>query len=156
MRLALAVRGGVVLFVLGVFVVACGSTKTGPPPNPPKLPKLSRPGPPPAWVETKAGSTWLGYSTYCWRSVCADYDGPDCRSFLAKPPGVVLTPGETVRFHLGFDPEEVSVTSGGRTTQLDSSRTPQWRVAMRTPLILRTKTKVGDASYVGCLAALLG
>lgn len=140
---------------LALLVAACGAAKrAAPPPNPPRPPL---PGPPPAWAETEAGSRWLGYSTYCWRGGCADYGLPMC----PKPrhvPTFRLYDKETVRFHLGFEPREVSLSlyrSGVERPlrqTLEKSRTPSWTVKPAQLVVLFARPKVGgDVSYVACL-----
>jgi hypothetical protein len=71
---------------------------------------------------------------------------PSCQD-KGHPPTVLVHPGEAVRFHLGYDPTEVSVN----TESLDSSRDPQWRIERGGLLALFTKGEPGDASYVGCV-----
>jgi hypothetical protein len=79
MRLAL-------LLVLTLSLTACGSGSSpsalpkGPPPS------GERGDSPPAWIETRAGTRWLGYSSYCWNHpegnamahLCADFVAPKC------------------------------------------------------------------------------
>jgi hypothetical protein len=91
------------------------------PPNPPSL----RGGPPPAWVETRFGSHWLAYSSYCWRNRCADYAAPECPGHGL--PVIELRQGGLVRFHLGFGPDRVEVSGEGQSLPLKPSRDPIWK-----------------------------
>jgi hypothetical protein len=140
------VRYAFVPILAALVAGGCASSKSAPP----RPPKLGRSGPPPAWVETEHASRWLGYSSYCWRSgrkgLCADYVHPSCND-KRHPPTILVHEGETVRFHLGYDPTEVTAN----TERLDASRDPRWRVEHGGFLALFTKGKAGDASYVGCV-----
>jgi hypothetical protein len=115
--------------------------------------------PPSAWVETASGSHWLGHSSYCWSGagtgLCADFAAPECGA--KGTPDVEVTDGELVRFHLGFDPEELSLTVGpghGRAERLEAERVVEWRVRGQGELTLfATAAGKGDASYVACLRA---
>jgi hypothetical protein len=159
--------------VLALFAAAvlagCGAEgdRAGSPPPPPPTvtgpadppPEIGREAPPPAWIETEHGAFWLGYSTYCWKTVCADYIAPRCGDELV--PTVVVAPGETVRFHLGFDPVEVVLASHlrvereGESARLESGRTPSWRVTWAGATSLFARAAPGqdgaDASYAVCL-----
>jgi hypothetical protein len=133
---------------LAVLLAACSSsskvsTPLGPAPRSGKL------GPPPAWIETKAGKTWLGFSSSCWRvgnhGVCGDAAAPKCgQPFI---PNVSVSDGETVRAHLGYDADEASVDNGMAKL---SGRTVSWRVVSSGPFLLFTRGRRGDASYVAC------
>jgi hypothetical protein len=145
---------------IGLVILAAGcagSRRVGPPPNPPKLPRPLQPGPPAAWAETKAGSRWLGYSTFCWPdTVCADYGLGRCGD-RRHSPLLHVRASESIRFHLGFEPKTVSLYLYGDpharplTQVLDTSRTPNWRVTREGQFVLAAKSKSGHASYVGCL-----
>ena len=79
--------------LLLLFVAAgCGS---GAAPPTTRAPVSSKAGPPAAWIETRAGTTWLGFSSYCWRSgnsgVCADAVAPRCG--LKGIPNVTVSEG---------------------------------------------------------------
>ena len=111
---------------LAALLAACGSTthvsrSLGPAPRSGKI------SPPPAWIETKGGNKWLGFSSYCWRSgnsgVCADALAPRCG--LKGIPDVTVSEGETVRAHLGYDVDEASIE--GTQTEL-KGRVASWRV----------------------------
>jgi hypothetical protein len=141
MRFALALP-------LVLLAAACGSATASPPTEP--TPWSGHTGPPAAWIETTAGSTWLGFSSYCWNKghagVCADAIAPKCG--ISGVPDVRVKMGETVRAHLGYTPEEASVE--GADAQL-KGRTVSWKIDRTGPFSLFTKAKSGgDASYVGC------
>ncbi len=129
MRLAL-------LFPLVLIVAACGSSAASPPTSP--APSAGTDGPPPAWLETKAGSRWLGFSSFCWNRLgedvvsCADAAAPKCSQRTV--PKLSVDEGETVRAHVKVD-----------------GRTVSWRVARGGPFVLFAKgPRRNDASYVGC------
>lgn len=133
--------------LLLLFVAAgCGSSAS---PPTTRSPVSSKVGPPAAWIETRAGRTWLGFSSYCWRNgnsgVCADAVAPRCG--LKGIPDVAVSEGETVRAHLGYDADEASIQ--GARTELEG-RVASWRVDSSGPFLLFTKGKNGDASYVAC------
>jgi hypothetical protein len=126
-----------------IALTGCGgATDLKAPPDPPTL---DRPGPPPAWVETANGSMWLAYSSYCWSTVCADYIH-SC-TMKPEPPVVRVEKGEMVRFHLGFEPSEVSILG----VKLDASRAPAWRAARDGLVVLAARGDGGSASYAACL-----
>lgn len=132
-------------------------TVTGPSDPPPEVPQE---GPPPAWIETKRGAFWLGYSTYCWKSVCADHEAPRCGDAQLVPT-IVVSPAEKVRFHLGFEPREIRLTQPvprmepGDAILLQSSRDPPWDVDRDGVISLFARAAPGqegaDASYAACL-----
>jgi hypothetical protein len=151
------VRGALPVAALVLALAACGGGEARPAsPGGPSGAPPERPGegPPPAWVETEAGSVWLAYSTYCWGSVCADFVAPSCVGEQAAP-RVELRRGETVRFHLGFEPAEVALTffpEGGEPdgVALDASRAPAWRADRAEAFSLFARADGRDASYAGC------
>jgi hypothetical protein len=137
---------------LAVLLAACGSASKPKAADPLTLgpaPKTGKISPPPAWIETKAGKSWLGSSTYCWqagdRGVCADAVAPSCE--LKGIPKLNIAEGETVHAHLGYDADEASVDNA--KAELDG-RTVSWQVMSSGPFSLFTKGKKGDASYVAC------
>jgi hypothetical protein len=144
MRLAL-------LLSLGLVVAACGSSRATRPKGP--APSAGAQGPPPAWIETKAGTRWLAYSSYCWSLKqgnaqahgCADMAAPKCSQ--KSVPKLEVDSGEQVRAHLGYDAQAVSVEH--EATKLDG-RTVAWRIHRSGPFLLFTKGRPGDASYTGC------
>jgi hypothetical protein len=136
---------------LALLVAACGTSHTAKPREP--APSAGAQGPPPAWIETKAGSRWLGYSSYCWSltegnaraGVCADMVVPKCSQ--QRVPKLDVDSGEQVRAHLGYDAHAASVEHAA--TKLDG-RTVTWRIQQRGLFLLFTKGRPGDASYTGC------
>jgi hypothetical protein len=146
MRLALALP-------LALLATACGSAQA---PRPPAAapPEAAAGGPPRAWIETKAGSRWLGFSTYCWTrttpkgraGTCADAIAPTCDQ--PQVPKVPVEQGETVRAHLGFAPAEASVL--GRQATL-RGRSVEWQIDSAGTFVVFARAKDGnDASYAGC------
>jgi hypothetical protein len=115
-------------------------------------PSVGSSGPPPAWVETARGSFWLAFSTFCWGGRCADYRAPSCGERYV--PKIRVRRGELVRFHLGFDPREVSVTTfggSGASKRLAAVRNPVWRARPGAFAVFALpKRRGGDASYVAC------
>ena len=150
MRAAGAVAG------LVLALAACGSGEGSSSPEGPAGAPPERPGegPPPAWVETEGDSVWLAYSTFCWGGTCADLVAPSCSGEQAAP-HVELRRGETVRFHLDFDPNEAVLTffaEGGEPGQvtLDQSRTPTWQADRAGAFTVFGSGDGRDASYAGC------
>jgi hypothetical protein len=152
----------IALTVLALFVAATAASARpqasvlGEPPGqpPPAIGNLA--APPPAWVETARGSRWLGYSSFCWGTTCADFSAPRCGD-VGHTPTLRLRRGETVRFHLGFLPVELGLTFFGRDSRLKGyrlalRRTAAWHVDQRGVFSLFARAKAdGDASYVGCV-----
>jgi hypothetical protein len=129
----------------------------GGPSEPP--PKLDIDGPPPAWVHTGDDAVWLAYSTYCWKTACADYVETRCGE--RRIPTVVVQPGETVLFHLDFNPKSVSLVLDGPENHsegvgaahapLAAARTVEWKAYRDGPVTLvAIPSGSGDASYVVC------
>src|SRR5437899_7021464 len=120
------------LGLMGLALGACSSSaepqtagSTQPPRQPP--PRVGGlKAPPPAWIETRHGSHWLGYSSFCWKTTCADFVASRCGD-KRHTPTLRLDRGELVRFQLGFAPTEVALIHGRRTRRLPLSRTPTWR-----------------------------
>ena len=144
--------------VVGLMTVSlstCGGnagfpTVTGAPGKPPSAPGVHS-GPPPAWVQTARGGRWLGYSSFCWAELCADYAGARCRH--ADTPTLHLTRGEVIQFHLAFAPSEIAMSRGprARTERLELARSPIWRVRAAGAFTLFVRAKRGgDASYTAC------
>lgn len=142
MRLAL-------MLPLVLLVTACGSSSASPPTTP--APD-GRVGPPPAWLETKAGSHWLGFSSYCWNRAgedvvtCADAVAPKCSQ--QSVPKLSVEKGETVRAHLGYAPRKAAVDD--MRLKVDG-RTVSWHILRGGPFVLFAQgPRKNDASYVGC------
>jgi hypothetical protein len=163
------------LALIGVVVLlsACGGSmqpddtsgnpSTSQPASEPAPPATPKPtlgsmsdGPPAAWLETESGSFWLGYSSYCWGTVCADFIGPSCDD-AKHTPKIALRRGELVTAHLEFEPTELGLSyfagTGGPVDsqeKLEPSRMPSWRAERDGPFSLFTRVQGGDASYVAC------
>jgi hypothetical protein len=137
-------------FVLPLVVLAasCGSSTAAPPDT---RPVSAKNGPPAAWIETRAGNHWLGFSSWCWRSgqtgTCADAIAPRCG--MQGVPDIEIDSGELVHVHLGYTPDEASI-EGGADTKLQG-REVSWHVEQSGPFLLFTRGRDHDASYVGCV-----
>jgi hypothetical protein len=139
------------VLLAALLLAGCGSSSARPPSA--AAPTIKN-GPPASWLETNAGSRWLGYSSYCWTTrlegnkgtgICADFLAPKCSQMSV--PKLSVQRGETVRAHLGFQPLEASVDHARATLE---GTTVNWRVQQAGPFLLFAKAKDGDASYVGC------
>jgi hypothetical protein len=106
------------LLPLAFLGVACGSSTALHPLGP--APRHSSSGPPPAWIETQAGSYWLGHSSWCWEhaangnrriNVCADMVAPKCSQ--ESVPNISVAKDETVRAHLGYTRNDASYVGCG-------------------------------------------
>jgi hypothetical protein len=105
--------------------------------------------PPAAWLDTPGADRWLGYSTYCWTTQCADYINPEMRDDL---PTIAVRRGQVVRFRLGFIPTSLSLQVGGRSYELKPKQNAAWRVRGKGGvLVLFATAEGGDASYVAKL-----
>jgi hypothetical protein len=145
------------LLPLALALAACGGAalRADRPQGP--APGLSGNTPPPAWIETRAGAHWLGYSTYCWShpegnmraNACADFVAPACGG--SGVPEIPVHQGELVRAHLGFVPKEASLSyEPGKGAQLPPKRVLEWHMARQGVFSLSVHAPGGDASYVGC------
>lgn len=138
---------GALPLLLTLSLAACGSQVKADRPADPS--PAGKNGPPAAWLETNAGSHWLGFSSSCWRNgstgVCADSGVAVCGG--PGIPALLLHPGETVRAHLGYTPDEASLDTASASL---AGRVVEWRVAKPGPFTLFTRGERGDASYVGC------
>jgi hypothetical protein len=134
---------------LGLAMSASAFAATWPGPPAAKPPKLSQSGPPPAWIETHTKSSWLAYSSYCWKTTCADYLPPQSRTDL---PVVVVRRGATVRVHFAFAPTQVHVTTfvGTRLKHaiFRPVRTVNWRPTITGVVSFDLRGGSGSASYV--------
>jgi hypothetical protein len=139
--------------ILLVLVVVALTLAAVPPvlakPKPP-APHVGGAGdsPPPAWIHTAHGDRWLAYSTYCWKTVCADYIHPAQRDDL---PRIVVGRREVVRFHFGFRPSGLMLEVGGKSYDLVDAKAVSWRVRRGGVLTLSMGGSGGDASYAARL-----
>lgn len=146
--------------IVATLLAGCGTTERASVHTRPQPPAKGPPGtgtsfapPPPAWVETRHGSRWLGYSSFCWGTTCADLVASRCGDGLT--PDLRVRRNETVRVHLGFDPTELGLTFStingpGRQQRVEVSRTPVVRIERSGVFFLFARAKRGDASYVAC------
>jgi hypothetical protein len=166
------VKSFLLLAVAALALAGCGASGGGPGAggpaaddprqpegDPPSPGVMADDAPPPAWIETRRGSVWLGYATYCWGSTCADAGPPDC----GKPysPYVEVDPGEEVRFHLGFRPVDArlvhfapdgALSRSEDSEPLEAARVMAWDVSREGPFWLSASVGGGgDASYAACL-----
>jgi hypothetical protein len=157
------------LILVAIFLTGCGGTAhqarptspRGSQPRPPTTPspKLTdfSSRPPAAWLQTETGSFWLGYSSYCWTTVCADFVAPSCDD-PEHTPKITVRRNEVVTAHLGFKPTELGLQylSGSRAPTardqraLELSTSPSWHAERDGAFSLFARTKSGDASYVAC------
>ena len=113
---------------------------------PPGKPPKQGGGPPPAWLEKPSTDRWLAYSSFCWRTMCADFIPPQMRTDL---PRIAVASGTLVRFHLGCNPSSVELSRiGGRTWRLTPARVAAWKTRGRGTYVLQLRAGPGDASYV--------
>ena len=106
-------------------------------------------GPPPAWLETRTRSLWLAFSSFCWKTTCADYLPPQSRTDL---PVVAVRRGAMVRVHFAFAPSQVHATTFVGTTlehaTLRPARTVAWRPTLTGVVTFDVRAASGSASYV--------
>lgn len=116
------------------------------------------PGPPPVWVETQRGSSWLAFSTFCSRTGCVDYRRHACAGD-DRNPTLVVDRGELVRLPLEREqpPRLVLLTLRGQRenaspTVVHAGVDPVWRAAEEGAFeIVVLEARLRTASYVGCL-----
>jgi hypothetical protein len=142
-----------VLCFLAFAATAVARGPAGAPPGPPPVLRGATDGPPPAYVATTRGSTWLSFSSYCWKSTCADFIPATCTD--RGIPKLYLRRGEVIHFHLGFKPKEVWIGFKRSTQSLPAARTSTWRVRRSGFFGLGARVRVGSAnysaSYSGCI-----
>jgi hypothetical protein len=127
----------------GAFAAAAIAVPSGDPPD------AGSAAPPAAWVDTPGADRWLGYSTYCWTTQCADYITPEMRTDL---PRITVRRGQLVRFRLGFRPTTLNLQVGDRTYELEARTNAAWRVRGKGGvLVLFATAEGGDASYAAKL-----
>jgi hypothetical protein len=140
------------LFLLPALALLLGTGQTpsdwpGRPKGDP--PRLHQAGPPPAWVETRAHSTWLAYGSYCWTTLCVDMIPPAKRKDI---PALSVGPGATVRIHLSFVPHAANVVilRGAHpiTLRLRPRRILVWRPRARGLALLDVRGARGSAGYL--------
>jgi hypothetical protein len=106
-------------------------------------------GPPPAWLETRTRSLWLAFSSFCWKTACADYLPPQSRTDL---PVIGVRRGAMVRVHFAFAPRQVHATTFAGTTlkhvTLRPGRIVTWRPTLTGVVSFDMRSAAGSASYV--------
>jgi hypothetical protein len=143
------------LCLLAFAATAWAAGSADAPPEPPPVLKGHNDGPPPAYVVTSRGSTWLAFSSYCWKSTCADFIPALCTD--KGIPKLYLGRGEVIHFHVGFQPKSRSVWIGFKRgmQSLPATRTIAWRVRHGGFFSLGARVRVGSAnfsaSYSGCI-----
>jgi hypothetical protein len=143
------------LLAFAFAAIAWAAGSAGAPPEDPPVLKGHNDDPPPAYVVASRGSTWLAFSSYCWKSTCADFIPAVCAD--RGIPKLYLRRGEVIHFHLGFLPKSKSVwISFKRGMQsLPAARTIAWRVRHGGFFSLGARVRVGSAnfsaSYSGCI-----
>ncbi len=149
-----SVKAAIVLPAV-LLLAGCGGSSVKVVDQPPGSPPThARSAPPPAWAETEHDSHWLAYSNYCWSASgsaqCGDFVAPSCAD--RRIPKMALQQGETIRFHLGFDPTKVSVTEGGSSETLPPGRDPIVRArGTNGAMTLFVHAPGGSATYAACL-----
>ena len=146
-----------VLAALAILAAGCGSTPSAESPTgatPPPGKAEQRSGPPSARLETSDGNRWLAGGSTCWRfeggDICADAAEPTCDQ--APIPHFRVARGERVRAHLGFTPDEASLSGemGAAEPAQLHGRTLEWKVSKGGVFTVFAKGERGDASYSGC------
>jgi hypothetical protein len=122
----------------------------GKPGSPPPSLGAGTKGPPPAWIESKTRSWWLAYSSYCWKTTCADFLPPQGRPDL---PAISVRRGLPLRLHLGFRPRQLSISVNGKQTRLAAAQVAQFKPSGSGIVIVSARPAAGggDASYVARL-----
>jgi hypothetical protein len=140
---------------LAILAGGCGANQpTEPSAGQPPGKVEQRNGPPRAWLETRAGNRWLGAGSSCWQfhgdGLCADMIAPSCEQ--RGIPHFRVTSDETVRAHLGFDPEEASLSGDAGVAEPAQlhGRVLEWQVAQGGVFTVFARGGKGDASYSGC------
>lgn len=108
--------------------------------------------PPPAWIATGSSERWLGPSSFNWDGVYINI------LYHAYLPSFTLRKGQTVTFHLAFEPtSSLRLELGPSTYRLANRQDATWRVPTKGRIASnRTWRKVrlhavgarGDAFYV--------
>lgn len=123
----------------------------GPPGEPPAT---EEGGPPPAWIETSSGSAWMAYGSYCWTNVCVDVLHFTCDD--TSVPSLEVRPGDPIRFHLAFAPDEADLTLGAPSSRpevvsVTPARVIEWQGEYDGHLLLFATSEEGDVSYQACV-----
>ena len=142
MRLRLLMLFAFAAMVVTPFALAWAGRPTSPAPK-----AATRTGPRAAWAETVSKSTWLAYSGYCWKTVCADYLPPASRPDL---PTIAIARGTVVRLHFAFRPSKITVTSLGATTSqktLTPAQVVAWKPLAAGVFTLSLKGALGTVGY---------
>ncbi len=142
MRLRRLMLFGFAAMVVAPLALAWAGRPTSPAPKP-----ATRTGPPPAWAEAPSKSTWLAYSGYCWKTVCADYLPPASRPDL---PTIAIARGTIVRLHFAFRPSKITLTSLGATTSqknLTPAQVVTWKPSAAAVFTLSLKGALGTVAY---------
>jgi len=130
------------------------------------LPETLAPiAPPAATMETSAGIVTLAQGSYCWsdigRGICVDMIVPSLRNDI---PTAAVRAGDTIRFRLGFDPSEVTVTllspDPQQTAALAPRRVTEWEIPLtwnpasgKVFVSIFTRGAPGETSYLARLIA---
>lgn len=113
-------------------------------------------GPPPAWIETPSAAEWMAYGRYAWGGLSLEIAQPTCDD--SAVPQLELGAGESVRFHLQFEPLTAELTLGadrGRAevVTLDPGRTIEWQGEYDGHLWLALTAPEGEVAYQACVSA---
>jgi hypothetical protein len=114
----------------------------------PTVPRVQS-APPPAWIETSAGSRWLAFFSYCWGGTCIDSRPVEQRTDV---PTIEVVSNTEVRFHLDFAPSELALKLDSTEIALPKQKVASWRVTQGglATLIARTESNF-RAEYVARL-----
>lgn len=147
------------LLTLILLATACGEKSNPPTPGtdepppaasepaePPPTMEGTRSIPPPAWIETRRSKRWLAFYSYCWSTTCVDSMPAEQRTDV---PQITVEQNEVVRFHLRFEPSELTLRVGTEEYRLPARQTVGWRVTGRGGFLLLTaKGSPGTAGYL--------
>jgi hypothetical protein len=138
------------LLIAAVLVTALAASAAAAPPRPP--PKVGgAPGdPPPAWIEAGGVQKWLAFSSFCWKTTCADFIAPAMRTDV---PSLSVRRGQATTIHFPFLPKRVTVSpvtknGAGKSVRLAAARTVMWRPKAGGLAVISVDAAPGDASYL--------
>ncbi len=138
-------------FALGLMLAGCGDqvgTPSGPFPPTGPAPRVSKTGPPNAYIEFGRPGRWMSQGSYCWRTgnteACADAVSPDQRPGL---PTIAVKRGSVGRIHLGFEPSNAELSLGGRTIKISPGRTIGFTATRSGVLTILLNHGHDDAEY---------